>query len=37
MTKTEAQTRKELIDRKLLQSGWNVADRTLVVEEYDIE
>ncbi len=37
MTKTEAQTRKELIDRKLLQSGWDVADRTLVVEEYDIE
>ena len=37
MTKTEAQTRKELIDRKLLQSGWDVADRSLVVEEYDIE
>ena len=37
MTHTEAQTRKELIDKKLLQSGWNVADRSLVVEEYDIE
>ncbi len=37
MSKTEAQTRKELIDVKLLKAGWNVDDRTQVVEEYDIE
>lgn len=28
MTKTEAQTRSELIDMQLSQSGWNVKDRT---------
>lgn len=37
MSKTEAQTRKELIDVKLHQAGWNVDDRTQVIEEYDIE
>ncbi len=37
MPKTEAQTRKELIDVKLHQAGWNVEDRTQVIEEYDIE
>ncbi len=37
MTLTEAQTRKELIDKKLLQSGWNVDDRTVVAKEFDIE
>lgn len=36
MTKTEAQTRSELIDRQLAQSGWNVKDRTQVIEELDI-
>lgn len=36
MTKTEAQTRSELIDRQLAQSGWNVNDPTQVVEEFDI-
>ena len=37
MTKTEAQTRKQIIDKKLLQAGWTVNDRTQVVEEFDIE
>ncbi len=36
MTKTEAQTRSELIDKQLAQSGWNVKDPTQVVEEFDI-
>ena len=36
MTKTEAQTRSELIDRLLAQSGWNVKDPTQVIEEFDI-
>lgn len=36
MTKTEAQTRAELIDKLLGKSGWNVKDPTQVVEEYDI-
>jgi type I restriction enzyme R subunit len=36
MTKTEAQTRTELIDKLLGKSGWNVKDPTQVVEEYDI-
>jgi len=36
MTKTEAQTRLELIDKLLGKSGWNVKDPTQVVEEYDI-
>ena len=34
--KTEAQTRSELIDQQLAQSGWNVKDTTQVVEEYAI-
>ena len=33
MTKTEAQTRKQIIDKKLLQAGWTVNDRTQVIEE----
>ena len=37
MTKTEAQTRAELIDTLLGKSGWNVKDPTQVVEEYDIQ
>lgn len=32
----ESQTRKDIIDKRLLQAGWNVADRTQVIEEYDI-
>lgn len=36
MTKSEAQTRAELIDAQLVASGWNVKDPTQVVEEYDI-
>lgn len=36
MTRTEAQTRAELIDRQLAQSGWDVKDSTQVVEEFDI-
>ena len=36
MTKSEAQTRSELIDKQLLQAGWNVKDHTQVVEEFDI-
>ncbi len=35
--KNERQTRKELIDTRLFQAGWNVSDRTQVVEEFDIE
>lgn len=37
MTKTESQTRKKIIDKKLLQAGWKVDDRTQVIEEFDIE
>lgn len=35
--KNEAQTRKEIIDLRLKQAGWNVSDRTQVIEEFDIE
>lgn len=34
--KTERHTRKEIIDIRLKQAGWNVSDRTQVVEEFDI-
>jgi type I restriction enzyme, R subunit len=34
--KNEKQTRIELIDQLLAQSGWNVKDPTQVVEEFDI-
>lgn len=34
--KSEKQTRIELIDQLLAQSGWNVKDPTQVVEEFDI-
>lgn len=34
--KTESQTRKEIIDNRLRQAGWNVSDRTQVIEEFDI-
>jgi type I restriction enzyme, R subunit len=35
--KTEKETRKEIIDKKLTQAGWKVDDRTQVIEEFDIE
>ena len=36
MAKSEAQTRAELIDNQLGQSGWNVGDPTQVIQEFDI-
>jgi type I restriction enzyme R subunit len=36
MLKSEAQTRSEIIDKRLLQSGWNVEDPMQVITEYDI-
>ena len=36
MTKTEAQTRIEIIDKKLGQAGWNINDPQQVVHEFDI-
>jgi type I restriction enzyme R subunit len=35
--KTEKQTRKDIIDKKLLQAGWRVGDHTQVVEEFEID
>jgi len=35
--KTEKETRKEIIDKKLLQAGWRVDDPTQVVEEFEID
>lgn len=35
--RNEAITRRELIDKKLLSAGWDVANRTQVTEEFDIE
>ena len=32
----EAKTRKEIIDHRLKEAGWNVADRTQVIEEFFI-
>lgn len=37
MTKSEAQTRAELIDKQLEQSGWKVNDPTQVLQEFNIE
>lgn len=34
--KNEKHTRKEIIDIRLKQAGWNINDRTQVVEEFDI-
>lgn len=31
---TESATRKETIDCRLQEAGWNVADRTQVIEEF---
>jgi len=36
MTKSEAQTRSELIDQQLAPAGWDVKDPTQVIEEFDI-
>jgi type I restriction enzyme R subunit len=36
MVKTEAQTRSEIIDKLLEESGWNVKDPMQVIEEFDI-
>lgn len=37
MTKSESETRKKIIDIKLKDAGWNVKDRSQVIEEFDIE
>jgi len=37
VTRTEAQTRQQIIDRKLGLAGWNVRDRSQVTEELDID
>lgn len=34
--KNEKLTRKEIIDKRLTQAGWNVGDFTQVIEEFDI-
>jgi len=34
--KNEKLTRKEIIDNRLKQAGWNVTDQTQVIEEFDI-
>jgi len=34
--KNEKLTRKEIIDNRLKQAGWNETDRTQVIEEFDI-
>jgi type I restriction enzyme R subunit len=36
MTKTEAQTRQDIIDKALEKAGWNVNDPTQVIHEFDI-
>jgi len=36
MTLNEAQTRQQIIDKRLLQAGWNVKNPSLVTEEPDI-
>lgn len=36
LMESEKQTRLELIDKLLLQSGWNVKDPTQVAEEFDV-
>lgn len=37
MSRTEAQTRKDLIDTKLYIAGWNVNDPVQVIKELDIK
>ncbi|MCK4678245.1 MAG: DEAD/DEAH box helicase family protein [Bacteroidales bacterium] len=36
MSRTEARTRKEIIDKRLAKAGWNVKDPMQVTEELDI-
>jgi type I restriction enzyme, R subunit len=36
MTKSEAKTRSEIVDKQLAQSGWNVKDPTQVINSFDI-
>ncbi|UOG63697.1 DEAD/DEAH box helicase family protein [Leptospira noguchii] len=35
--KSEKETRKDIIDQRLQEAGWNLQDRTQVIEEFDIE
>lgn len=35
--KNEKQTRKEIIDFRLINAGWNLSDKTQVIEEFNIE
>lgn len=37
MSHTEAQTRQEIIDKQLQEAGWDINDRTQVIEEFDIQ
>ena len=34
--RNEKSTRKEIIDQRLKQAGWNVTDPTQVIEEFNI-
>ena len=36
MTKTETQTRQEIIDKALERAGWKVGDPTQVIHEFNI-
>src|SRR3954470_17877122 len=36
MSKSENETRIQLIDKQLAQAGWDVKDRTQVVQEFEI-
>lgn len=35
--KNEKRTRKDIIDKRLLQAGWNVSDPSQVTQEFDIQ
>ena len=37
VTHTEAKTRKEIIDKRLLEAGWDVNDSLQVSKEFDIK
>lgn len=36
MTRTEAETRKEMIYTRLMEAGWDVNDLSKVAQEYDL-
>lgn len=36
MNRTEAETRREIIDQNLLKAGWNITDPSQVSLEFDI-